>query len=148
MDDDLIIEFALKDWIESLPVCAAQGTKCYPWARAPQTTAVKPFVLYHRVSGGRLRSLAGPSGVSHPRIQLDVIGRDVVAVRRTASYIRKQLEALEAGGDMAGKTVQVAIAGDGDRDADDADPDQYPKHGGEDAEHRAILEVTIWFVEG
>ena len=47
---------------------------------------------------------------------------------------------------MGGRAVQVAIADD--RDTDDTDPDLTPKHGDEQTEHRATIEVTIWFVEG
>lgn len=148
MADATLIEWELAAWLEALPACTAVSAKVYPWGRAPQSTATRPFVLYHRVSGGRLRSLAGPSGVSHPRIQIDVVGRDYLVVRRLSAAIREALEDLAAGSELVagGKLVQVAMVND-ERDADDTDPDQEPKHGDEQTEHRAMIDVTIWFAE-
>ncbi len=146
MADELLIEWPLAAWIEALPQAVAVGAKVYPWAKAPQQTAVKPIVLYHRISSNRVRSLSGPTtGVSHPRIQLDVISRDYLVAKRLAMEIRKELEDLPHGYDMGGKTVQVAIIQE-ERDAEDADTDA--KHGTELSEHRVILELEIWFVEG
>lgn len=142
-----IIEDELAVWIEALGAATAVGAKCYPWARAPQQAA-KPFVLYHRIDGRRVRTLGGPSRLSCPLIQLDVVGRDYKQVRLLAAAIREGLEALAHGSYLkpGGKRVQVAIAAD-ERDADDGDVS--PKHGDEyAAEHRVIIEVRIWFEEG
>lgn len=145
MADELTIEFGLATWIEALPEAVAVEAKCYAWGDAPQTTTTRPFVLYHRVTGRRLRTLTGPSGVSHPTIQLDVVGRNYLAVKRLAEAIRKELDDLARGTLIGGKTVQVAICND-DRDA--AGGDVRPLHGDELAEHRETIEVTIWFDEG
>lgn len=147
MADATIIEFVLADWIEALQVCLGYGAKVYPWGNAPQATAVKPYVLYHRVLGTRMRSLTGPSGVSHPKIQLDVFGPDYLAVRRVAAGIREALDALPVNSTMGGRTVQVALTDD-DRDGADADPNLTPQMGDERPEHRATIELSIWFVEG
>lgn len=138
-----VIEDALVAWIEALPGAAAAGVKCYPWGRAPQRTATRPFVLYRRTSGGRVKSLTGTSGVSHPRILLSVFGRDYGAVRDAAQEIREALDMFS--GDMGGRTVQVANVHD-DFDGTDED-DARPLHGTEDAEHRFNVELTIWFQE-
>lgn len=142
-----IIEPELAAWIEALGAATSVGAKCYPWARAPQQ-AGKPFVLYHRIDGGRIRTLGGPSGLSCPLIQLDVVGRDYQQVRLLAAAIREGLEALTHGSYLkaGGKRVQVAIVAS-ERDADDGDV--QPQHGDEyAAEHRVILETRIWFEEG
>lgn len=145
MADETLIEFVLAAWIEALSVCTAVGAKVYPWGNAPQATATKPFVLYHRVYGGRVRSLDGPSGVSKPQIQLDVVGRNYLVVRRLAADIREALEAVDHGYDMGGRRVQVALPLD-DVDADDGDV--RPHHGDELTEHRATIDLEIWFDEG
>jgi hypothetical protein len=144
MADETIIEFVLAAWIEALDVCEAVDAKVYPWGKAPQKTATKPFVLYHRIHGRRIRSLEGPSGTSAPLIQLDVIGRDYLVVRRLTADIREALELLAHGYDMGGRRVQVAVADD-ERDADD--DDVRPHHGDELTEHRATIELEIWFQE-
>lgn len=144
-DDPLIIEFVLAAWIEEQTECVDVGLKVYPWAKAPQRTATKPLCLYHRVAGGRMRSLSGPSGVSHPLIQLDFVGRDYLVVRRVAAAILARLEALPVNYSMGGRTVQVAICND-QRDATDGDVE--PAHGDETSEFRESLDFRIWFTEG
>lgn len=147
-----IIEYALAAWLQNLAVCQAVNAQVYPWARAPQDTATRPFILYHRIGGGRLRSLTGPSGTSHPKIQIDVIGRDYVAVRTLAAQIREALDAIPYGYVMTytangggSITLQVAMTDD---DVDQADGGVRPEHGDEYAtEHRATVTVCIWFVE-
>ena len=143
--DPLIIEFVLRTWIESLPAAQDVSLKVYPWAKAPQGTATRPFCLYHRVSSGRLRSLSGPSGVSYPTIQLDFVSRDYDEVRRVASAVRTALEAIQHGYLMGDHTIQSAIVGDL-MDATDADVD--PAHGDQASEFRVSMDVKIWFVEG
>lgn len=145
MADELIIEFVLAAWIEALPDSVDVGLKVYPWAKAPQRTATKPLCLYHRVDGARMRSLSGPSGVSHPQIQLDFVGRDYLVVRRIASSVRKSLEDLPVNYIMGGRTVQVAMCND---ERDSTDGDVEPKHGDEASEFRVSLDFRIWFLEG
>ena len=145
MADETIIEFVLAAWIEARPEAVAVDAKVYPWGKAPQRTATKPFVLYHRVSGGRVRSLEGPSGVSRPRIQLDFVGRDYLVVRRLCAAVRQALELIAHGDLMGGRKVQVAVAVD-EYDADDADV--APHHGDEQTEFRTIIDLEIWFDEG
>lgn len=142
----IVIEDALASWIEALPAADLVTAKVYPWAKAPQSTATRPYVLYKRISGGRIRSLTGPSGVSHPRIQLDVFGRDYEAVRDLAQAIRDALDGFNTTGDgtMSGRTVQVGIVHD---DFDGNEDDERPQHGTELAEHRFTLDLTIWFAE-
>lgn len=143
--DPLIIEFVLAAWIEAQVECVAVGLKVYPWSKAPQRTASKPFCLYHRVDGQRMRSLSGPSGVSHPLIQLDFVGRDYLIVRRIAAAVRSLLEALPVNYSMGDHTVQVAMCDD-ERDVTDADV--QPAHGDETSEFRVMLQFRIWFTEG
>lgn len=148
MANNLIIEDTLAAWIEALPAAVDVAAKCHPWAKAPQNTATRPFVLYKRISGGRIRSLTGPSGVSHPRIQLSVFGRDYTAVRDLAHAIRLALDSFsttQSGNLMGDRTVQVGMVHD-DFDGTDEE-DARPQHGTELAEHRFNLDATIWFVE-
>ncbi len=134
----IVIEDALAAWIEEQPEALALEAKVYPFASAPQGTG-RPYVTYHRVAGGRLKSLTGPSGVSHPRIQLDFWGRDYKQVKRLHQAT------TQTGTQMQGRTVQVAEVLD---EFDNPDAfDTPPRHGDELAEYRLTIDLKIWFVE-
>lgn len=148
----LAIADALVTWIEAIPAASTVGFKLYPWAKAPQGTVARPYGLYRQVSGGKIRTLTSPSGqarttgVSHPRFQLDVFGRDYEVVRDLAAEIVTSLDGFR--GTMAGRTVQFAGVNDeGDFAGEDED-DARPLHGTELAEHRYRIDFTIWFEEG
>jgi hypothetical protein len=93
-----------------------------------------------------MRSLSGPTArVSHPRIQLDVVGRDyLVRAANGRLHPAESLEALPRGYQMGGRTVQVAIPED---EFDQDDGDVRPQHGDEQTEHRATIDLKIWFEE-
>lgn len=146
MADATTIEFVLAAWLETLPEALELDAKAYPWGKAPQTTATRPAILYQKIAGGRMRSLGGPSGVSYPMIQIDVVGRNYVQVRRLSAAIREALEALEPNAEVGGRTIQAAIVDD-ERDVEDTDPDVKPQFSNEIVEHRAMIQVRIWFTE-
>jgi hypothetical protein len=148
----LVIADGLVTFLEGLPAMATAGAKVYPWARAPRMTASRPYCLLHQVSGGKIRSLTSPSGaarptgVSHPRFQLDVFGRDYKAVRDLAAAVVTGLDGFS--GTMADRTVQVVVVNDEGDFVDENPDDAKPLHGTELAEHRYVIDFTIWFVEG
>lgn len=141
----IVFEDTLVAWIELQQEAIDVGAKVYPWAEAPQGTATKPYVLYQRISGGRMGHLSGRGGVGHPRIQLDFFGRDYEAVRDLAAAIRVKLDGFS--GDMQGRTVQSIIVHDDFDQHGGNEDDAQPRHGTEDAEHRFSLDLTIWFKE-
>lgn len=148
----IVIADALVTWLEAIPALSADGVKVYPWAEAPQGTVARPYVLYRQVSGGKIKSLTSPAGaarttgVSHPRFQLDVFGRDYKAVRDAAKAIVTILDGFS--GTMAGRTVQFAGVNDeGDWVGED-EQDARPLHGTDRPEHRYVIDFTIWFEEG
>jgi hypothetical protein len=134
-----VIEDKLAAWLAAHPdLNPIHGGRVYPFNGVPQNTAW-PFLAYWRVSGGRVRSLAGPSGVSHPRLQLDCFGLKYADAKRLAGAVREALRAIR--GDVGGLNVQVAV------DDDDRDEAASPIHGDEVTQFRITVEVCVWFNE-
>lgn len=140
-----VIEFDLAAWLEQLPQVVAVPAKVYPWGGVPQNVAW-PFICYHRVTGGRIRSTKGPVGVSRPLFQIDVFAKTYKAAKNLAAEIREELDDV-SGGTMNGRRVQVAIAEDETGPTDDGDDPTNPPHGGEVSQFRESIPVRLWFEE-
>lgn len=137
-----VIEDALAAWLRDLPAVRDDaGGRVYPWAGIPQNTAW-PLLAYHLVDGQRLRSLTGPSGVGHSRLQIDALGLKYPEAKGLADAVRVALEGDLPGQTIGGKYVQSCIV-HGARD--ESTP---PPHGDEVTQFRVCLDLTIWFVEG
>lgn len=149
-----VIEGRLAKYVAALPAVAADaGGRVYPFGAVPQG-AKKPYLTYHRVGGGRLRSTKGTTTrVSHPTVQWDVWG-EYGAAKRLADALRQGLEddlpghGLAADGtlaDLRGPAVvwvQTVVVGD---DRDDFEP---ARQGDEAREHRISADAEVWFEEG
>jgi hypothetical protein len=135
-----LVEPELAAWIESLAACTAVGAKVYPFAAVPQNLAW-PFVTYHRVSGGRVRSLKGPVGVSRPHLQVDVFGKTYASATQLAAGIREELDRLCQTRLPNGRPIQFTAV------EDDGDDYEAPPFGDEVPQYRVTLPVRIWFVE-
>lgn len=147
---DTIIEDELRAWLDALAVMTAAGAKTYPWGEVPQNPSY-PHLTYHRVSGQRMRTLKGPNGVSHPRIQLDVWARSYKTAKELAALVRVALDAW-VGAEIAagrvprfvattGRILQAVIV------HDESDAAEEPGHGDEVSEFRVTLDTQIWFRE-
>jgi hypothetical protein len=149
MPADLVIEDELRAWLEALPAAVAAGAKCYPWGQVPQAPTY-PHWTYYRVSGRRVRALGGPSGVSHPRLQLDTWARDYKTARALADAARVALEEFTRAEFLAGRVPRFVAGGRRLQSVivhDCTDAAEEPGHGDEKSEHRVTLDVTIWFQE-
>jgi len=71
-------------------VTALVGSRIYP-LKLPQA-ATYPAITYQRVSGDRIRSLDGPSGLADPRIQLDLWDKTYSGVKALADTVRGALD--------------------------------------------------------
>lgn len=71
-------------------VGAIVGDKVYP-IEVPQG-ARPPWVVYFRVSGPRVRSLDGPSGLAQPRFQVECQGATADQARGLANAVRRALD--------------------------------------------------------
>lgn len=147
---DTIIEDELRAWLESLAAMTAAGAKAYPWGEVPQNPAY-PHLTYHRVSGRRMRTLKGPNGVSHPRVQIDVWARAYKVAKQLAAAVRVAIESFlrtefDAGRvprfvATTGRILQAVIV------HDESDAAEEPGHGDEVSEFRVTLDTQIWFRE-
>ena len=134
----LVCEDQLRAFLIAEPtVNALIGAKIYP-DNAPQGAAL-PYVTYFRASGPRVRSLKGPSGLSHPRIQLDVLAASRASAKAIASAIRNLVDGYR--GAMGSLTVQTI------RVENDMDFSEDPEHAGEQTIYGVSLDAIIWFEE-
>ncbi len=81
------------------------GTKIYPIV-LPQDP-IFPAITYQWISGDRLYSLSGPSGLSGPRIQFDCWAKTYAASEGLFEALRKRLDGYRGQmGSAPGHTVQ------------------------------------------
>ena len=81
------------------------GTRIYPLA-APDD-AIYPLIRYQRVQATRLESLAGPSGLSAVRFQIDAFGQGDEGYRDAGDVAEQIRLALDGfGGTVAGVVIQ------------------------------------------
>src|SRR4051812_46510481 len=78
-------------------VAALAGTRIY-WGERPQGDALPAIVLF-KVSPNRDVTLAGPSGLIGPRVQIDCLGGSYALAKTTA---RAVIAAADAIGGTAG----------------------------------------------
>lgn len=117
-----MIESDLKAYLAAdAAVAALVGSRIYP-LKLPQAPAL-PAITYQKVSGPRVISLSGYSGLSHPRLQIDCWA---------ATY--DQVKALSAAVVAALDAYPGAIMNDDGRD--NYQPDvELP---------RVTIDFTIW----
>jgi hypothetical protein len=99
-------------------LAALVGDKVFPLRARPGVAA--PYIVYSRVSGQRVRSLAGPSGLARPRFQFDCYGGTYAELRDVATQLRLALDGFRgtvAGVRIGGASLQNEI------DAFDFEPD-------------------------
>lgn len=111
---------------------SAITTQVHP-LRIPQDKE-PPAITYQRVDGPRERSQSGPSGLAHPRIQLNCWGSNYTEAKRLAEKVRYALDGFR--GDMAGRYVSQCRVED-DRDDFESATER----------ERVIVDVIIWHRE-
>lgn len=90
-------------------------------APAPQD-AKMPFVLYQKLTGERVRSLCGPSGLAFPSYQLDCwsddpqLGGSYAQVKALAQAVRKALDGYK--GRWSGLSVWISLLDERDSPED------------------------------
>lgn len=84
---------------------ALVGARVYPQV-LPQTPTY-PAITYQRVSGGNMQSLAGPTGLGHPRVQIDCWAKTQAAVLALAKQVRIAFDGWN--GSAGGVTVRACM---------------------------------------
>jgi hypothetical protein len=76
-----------------LVAVAGVSSRVYP-AKLPQAPTL-PAVTYQRVTGNRVHSTQGPSGLANPRYQVDVWARTYVEMLTVAKAVRQGLDGYQ-----------------------------------------------------
>ena len=109
------------------------------YARTLPQNPKLPAVVYSRISGTRVESLQGASGLASPRFQIDVFAERYDEVKTLTRDIQLALEGKR--GSFGGVDVQ-GILYQGDRDMTDDLTDNLTID-----QHRVMMEFTIWHRE-
>jgi hypothetical protein len=113
-------------------IAALIGTRVYPM-KLPQSPTL-PAITYQRVSGSRVQSLTGPSGMAHPRIQVDCWAASYDGAKALAAEVQDDLDGYRG---TMGTTRVGGVIVYGDRDWYEPDVDIY----------RVTIDITIWHDE-
>ena len=90
----MIVEEALYHRLANFAGLAALvSTRIYPMRLPPAVTL--PAVTYQRVSGVRVQSLGGPTGLASPRFQISVWASTYSAAKAVATQIRYALDGFQ-----------------------------------------------------
>lgn len=102
-------------------VVAIASDRVYP-DEAPQNAAL-PYVVYTRISSGRVYSLSGYSGLENPRIQIDCYAETMADVVSLSDAVISAMRGAT--------TFKVAMD----------DPENMPE---EDGTFRIMIDFSIW----
>lgn len=132
----MIIEEALYSYLSGYAGLSARiGTRLYP-LRLPENVTYDA-ATYQRISGPRVHSHSGASGLAAPRFQLDCYSETYLGAKNTAAQVRIALDGYKGTmGGAGGVSVQSCLVQD-DRDFYDADLRVY----------RVSLDVVIEHAE-
>jgi hypothetical protein len=89
-----MIESALRTRIlGDAGISALIGTRIFPLI-LPQATSF-PALTYQRISGERMHSHDGPSGLAGPRIQIDTWATSYIGAKQLADLIRQRIDGFK-----------------------------------------------------
>lgn len=95
-------------------VSALVGTRIYP-LKLPQDDGL-PAIRFQRISGERVRTLDGPTGLVRPRIQIDAYGKTYAEAKAVAEAVEALLDGYSG---PAGTDQIEAVSLETDRDLDE-----------------------------
>lgn len=127
------IQIGITQYLSSYPgIQAIVGARVY-WVRIPETPTF-PLIKVQRISGPRMYSHTGPSGLAHPRFQVDSVAETYEAAAELAEQVR-----LAMGG-VSGTWGPVTVGSSFVEDERDFYEDELGKF-------RIPTDVTIWHQE-
>ena len=132
----MVIEEALYAFLAATAgVTALVSTRIYPQV-IPQD-AVLPAIAYQRISGPRVHSQSGASGLAYPRFQFTCQAATYSAARQVANAVRAALDGYRGTmGGAGGVSVGAAFVAN--------EIDGYSEESGE---HTVRLDVVIYHAE-
>lgn len=117
-------------------VTAICGQRIYPLTA--RQTAVKPLVIYQRISSMRSRSHDGPSGLARQRFQFRCVGNGFAEARGLADAVRGALDGYQ--GTVAGVRID-AVLFENEMDMDDVALDA------EATAYSVLMDFFVWHGE-
>jgi hypothetical protein len=126
------IEEAIHDILVTDSSVKAITTRCYP-STLPQNPTY-PLILYAKVTGERINDLSGPSGMAHPRFQIEAWAETYAAAKSLANAIRVCLNGYRG----TSGAVQIGSF------LIQSERDIYEP---EAACHRVVMDYAIWHNE-
>lgn len=118
-------------------VSSLVGNRIYPVR--PKQSGALPAITYFRVDGPRVHSLQGPSGLGHPRIQIDCYASTYADCLELSKQVRLALDGYR--GIIAGVNVQaILLLSDFDMEEDEDAP-IVPD------EFRRVMDFRVWYQE-
>lgn len=133
----MLVEEALHDYLSTHPgLSALIAGRIYPLVLPQKPTL--PAITYQRISGLRVRSHQGPSGLASPRFQFDAWADSYASARTVADELRRALDGFR--GMMGGAPgVRVdAVHLDTDRDLYETETRRW----------RVQADYFVWHEEG
>ena len=126
------IEKAIRSILIADTAVKAITNRCYP-GKIPQNPEY-PLIVYYKVTGNRDHHLQGPSGLAHPRFQVEAWATTYDAAKALANAIREALDGYKG---TVGAVAIGSILIESERDV-------Y-----EDAVscHRVIMDFFVWHSE-
>jgi len=126
------IEEAIREILVANSTVKAITTRIYP-STLPQNP-IYPLILYIRISGYRDYTLMGPSGMAHPRFQIEAWAETYAAAKSLANAIRVCLNGYRG----TSGTVRIGSF------LIQSERDIYEP---EAACHRVVMDYAIWHNE-
>jgi len=108
------------------------STRIYP-VKLPQSPDM-PAITYSRVSGPRIQTIAGPSGLAYPRVQVDSWASTYTGIKTLADAVRQALDGY------SGTIASIRIGGimmDGELDLYEPGVEEY----------RVTQDYIVWYDE-
>lgn len=131
-------------WVQTqAALVALVGTRCYPLT-APATNQRYPYIGYFIVSDTSAQSLAGMSGLTAKRVQLEAVAATYAQANELAALIKGTKAAPKLTGyrgTLAGVTVQCI------RFENRIDLYDEPAHGETVGAYRAVQDFMVWHEE-
>jgi len=127
------VEIALEDILTANSgVTALVAQRVYAM-KMPQNPTY-PLITYFRVSGPRVESMQGASGLASPRFQIDIWAKTYAETKAIARAVQLALEGYRA---TVGTVPVQGILFDSDRDLYESTPELY----------RVSMDFVIWHNE-
>lgn len=123
---------------EDTGVASLVNDRIYPLV-APQRAEL-PLLTYQRVDGERIRTLAGPTGSAHPRLQINCFATTYRDAKTLAEAVRLALDGLA---DTTMDDVSVASVGL----LNEIDMTESPVSGEEIPVSHIAMDFEIWHAE-